>query len=201
MSLGEYKRRRRFGVTPEPAPALEPEPASAPRFVIQKHDASSLHYDLRLEHGGVLKSWAVPKGLPTPNDPRKLAVHVEDHPVEYIDFSGEIPKGEYGAGTVEIWDSGFYETLDDFTKGMESGKLTVRLSGDRVSGEFSLVRMKDKGQGTGKGKADNWLLLLHKKGRLNPDLLAEGAAAPMPAKVDPMQAILGDRPFSSPDFI
>ena len=216
MSLGEYKHRRRFKVTPEPEPEKEPggeeagkpegaagrpgrKAIHAPRFVIQKHDASSIHYDLRLEHDGVLKSWAVPKGLATPHDQRKLAVHVEDHPLEYIDFSGEIPKDEYGAGTVEIWDAGTYEPLDDFGEGLESGKLTFRLSGERVSGEFSLVRMKGKGKSA--DKADNWLVLLHKKGRLNPDLLAEGSAAAMPAKVQPMQAVLGDKPFSSPDFI
>ncbi|MHB8791756.1 MAG: DNA ligase D [Thermoleophilia bacterium] len=204
MSLGEYKRRRRFDVTPEPTGGEEsraPKPTPAPRFVIQKHDASTIHYDLRLEHDGVLKSWAVPKGLATPHVPKKLAVHVEDHPLEYIDFSGEIPAGEYGAGTVEIWDEGTFEPLDDFSEGLESGKLTFRLSGARVTGEFSLVRMKGKSRGTGKGKADNWLVLLHKKGKLNPDLLAEGVAAEMPARIQPMQAVLGDRPFSSPDFI
>lgn len=204
MSLGEYKRRRRFNVTPEPTGGegrRAPKPTPAPRFVIQKHDASTIHYDLRLEHDGVLKSWAVPKGLATPHDPKKLAVHVEDHPLEYIDFSGEIPAGEYGAGAVEIWDEGTFEPLDDFSEGLESGKLTFRLSGARVTGEFSLVRMKGKSRGTGRGKADNWLVLLHKKGKLNPDLLAEGIAAEMPARIQPMQAVLGDRPFSSPDFI
>ncbi|MHB8859430.1 MAG: DNA ligase D [Thermoleophilia bacterium] len=207
MSLEEYRRKRTKGATPEPIPGEAPaagpeskaaggrkpaaEPGAQPRFVIHKHDARRLHYDLRLEHEGVLLSWAIPKGLATPHDTRKLAVHVEDHPLEYIDFAGGIPAGEYGAGMVEIWDSGVYEPLEDITRSMEEGKLTIHLQGTKVDGEFSLVRMKE----------ENWLVLLHKKGRLNPDLRIEGEAAKMPAGVTPMKAVLGREPFSSKDFI
>ncbi len=239
MSLEEYRRKRRPGATPEPIPEAPAAPSAGARFVIHKHDATRLHYDLRLEHDGVLMSWAIPKGLPTPHDPRKLAVHVEDHPLEYLEFKGEIPKGEYGAGTVDIWDIGDYEHIEEKAAGkvtaraghgrgaagapdaiaraLDDGKLTFHLHGHRVDGEFSLVRMKGrgaKGRGAGSkmtvseghgapgGEADkNWLILLHKKGRLNPDLATEGVAAPMPVTAAPMQAILGDKPFSSPDFL
>jgi len=191
MSLEDYRRKRNAGVTPEPMPRKAGRQAAAPRFVIQKHDASRLHYDLRLEHEGVLASWAVPKGLATPHDPRKLSVQVEDHPLEYLDFHGEIPKGEYGAGQVDIWDTGTYEPLDDFATGLEKGKLTFRLLGEKVDGEFSLVRMK---QGA------DWLILLHKGGRLNPDLRAVGRLAAQPRQVEPMKAMMGDKPFDSDDF-
>ncbi len=251
MSLEEYRRKRRPGVTPEPLPGGPPgadeaageklpvvegaaadqphatdQPDAAHRFVIHKHDASRLHYDLRLEHDGVLKSWAVPKGLATPHDPRKLAVQVEDHPLEYIDFQGEIPKGEYGAGQVEIWDEGVYEQVDDFTAGLESGKLTFRLRGAKVEGEFSLVRMKGKEAARGGGsagahrttsaahrsegtrahhapgnKGSDWLILLHKHVRLDPDLAVEETPAKQPRQVEPMKAVLGDRPFDCDEFV
>ncbi len=215
MNLEEYRRKRRKGATPEPIPKTGPPrpPAGPPRFVIHKHDARRLHYDLRLEHHGALLSWAIPKGLATPHDPRKLAVHVEDHPLEYIDFSGEIPAGEYGAGTVEIWDTGVYEPFEDVASSLKEGKLTFHLKGKKVDGEFSLVKMKGKAgaqggrkSGTGEHPAaenggEDWLILLHKKGRLNPDLRTEGTAAKMPAGINPMKAVTGGRPFSSDDFV
>ncbi|RJQ46132.1 MAG: DNA ligase D [Gaiellales bacterium] len=195
MSLRDYERKRDFAATPEPAPGAGGEPGS--RFVLHRHDASHLHYDLRLEHGGALISWAVPKGLPVPHDPRKLAVHVEDHPVEYLDFRGEIPKGQYGAGIMDIWDRGAWEPLDDVASGLEKGKLTFRLHGARVDGEFSLVRMK-KGERQGDRE---WLIILHDPAGLNPELATVGRAAALPATVEPMLATLAAGPFDSPGYL
>ena len=142
MSLEDYSKKRDFTKTPEPRPTVKQTGQS--RFVVQKHQASHLHYDFRLEMDGVLKSWAVPKGPPAQSGERRLAVQVEDHPVDYIDFAGTIPAG-YGAGTVEIWDHGTYD-LDERT----DGKLVFTLRGQRLQGRYALVR-------TGSGK--NWLLL------------------------------------------
>ncbi len=194
MSFEEYRRRRRFTVTPEPPGKVEPtRPPGGNRFVIQKHDATHIHYDLRLEMGGVLKSWACPKGLATPHYRKKLAVQVEDHPLAYIDFEGEIPEGEYGAGKVAIWDRGTYEIFEDPAAALEKGALTVLLEGGKVSGEFTLVHMKGKGR--------NWLVLLNKIERLNPELRREGRAAAMPARVRPMRAELAPAPFDSPEHL
>src|ERR1700683_3199855 len=109
MALEEYKRKRKFEQTPEPPPKVEAK--AGHRFVVQKHEASRLHYDWRLEMQGVLRSWAVPKGPPTKLHEARLAMHVEDHPLEYADFEGTIPPGNYGAGTVMVWDRGEYEDL------------------------------------------------------------------------------------------
>src|SRR4026208_735581 len=118
-----------------PAPPGASRGARAPIFVVQRHAARSLHYDFRLERDGVLLSWAVPKGVPLAVGERHLAVHVEDHPLDYGDFEGEIPAGQYGAGTVEIWDRGTYELVEE----KKDGGLTVRLHGERLDGLWTLV--------------------------------------------------------------
>ena len=148
MSLDEYRRRRARERTPEPFPAGT-EASAGRRFVVQRHAARRLHYDLRLERDGVLRSWAVPKGVPLRRGERHLAVRVEDHPLEYADFEGTIPVGEYGAGTVEIWDRGTYEVLEE----KRNGGLTVRLRGERLDGVWALVPAKLDGD------PKNWLLL------------------------------------------
>jgi bifunctional non-homologous end joining protein LigD len=145
--LREYRRKRHSSRTAEPFEGGSS--GEAPLFVVQRHDARRLHYDLRLERDGVLASWAVPKGLPLEPGERRLAVHVEDHPLAYATFEGEIPKGEYGAGTVEIWDRGTYELVEE--KG--DGGLTVRLTGDRLHGLWTLVPAHLDGD------PKNWLLL------------------------------------------
>jgi bifunctional non-homologous end joining protein LigD len=148
VSLDEYRRKRRPDKTPEPFGNAR-EGVERPRFVIQRHDARRLHYDFRLERNGALASWAVPKGIPLRRGERHLAVHVEDHPLEYGDFEGTIPAGEYGAGTVEIWDRGTYDLIEE----KRDGGLTVRLSGDRLDGVWTLVPAALD------GNPKNWLLL------------------------------------------
>jgi bifunctional non-homologous end joining protein LigD len=146
--LREYERKRDRKKTPEPFSARQKR-AKGPIFVVQRHDARALHYDFRLERAGVLLSWAVPKGVPLELGQRHLAVHVEDHPLDYAGFEGEIPKGQYGAGTVEIWDSGTYELLEE----KPDGGLTVRLDGRRLQGVWTLVPARLSGQ------EKNWLIL------------------------------------------
>ena len=147
MPLEEYRRRRDRAKTPEPFGNRRRR--GAPTFVIQRHDARRLHYDFRLERGGALASWAVPKGIPLTRGERHLAVHVEDHPLEYATFEGTIPAGEYGAGTVEIWDTGTYELLEE----KKDGGLTVHLHGSRLDGVWTLVPARLDGD------PKNWLLL------------------------------------------
>src|SRR5881392_2540457 len=131
MGLGEYERKRDFKKTAEPAGAgkARGRKARANQFVIQKHDATRLHYDFRLELDGVLLSWAVPKGPSFDPKKKRLAVHVEDHPVAYGTFEGTIPPGQYGAGTVIVWDNGTWEPVGDPRAGIEAGKLVFRLHG------------------------------------------------------------------------
>lgn len=155
MSLATYHKKRDFNRTPEPAGRGRRKPARQLRFVIQKHDASRLHYDFRLELDGVLKSWAVPKGPSLDPDHKSLAVAVEDHPVDYGDFEGVIPEGEYGGGTVLLWDTGTWEPLHDPAAGLKNGKLHFVLRGKKLHGEWSLVRMHGKAGDDGK----NWLLI------------------------------------------
>ncbi|MGH3052263.1 MAG: DNA polymerase ligase N-terminal domain-containing protein, partial [Gaiellaceae bacterium] len=132
--LSEYRRKRDPKKTSEPFGGRKGK-AKGPIFVVQRHDARRLHYDFRLERDGALASWAVPKGIPLEPGERHLAVHVEDHPLEYGTFEGEIPAGQYGAGTVEIWDSGTYELVEE----KPDGGLTVRLDGKRLQGLWTLV--------------------------------------------------------------
>src|SRR6267378_257024 len=137
MGLTEYKKKRNFAVTAEPKGKPLPKLVKgASRFVIQKHDASHLHYDFRLEMDGVLKSWAVPKGIPYALNEKLLAVAVEDHPVDYLQFEGTIPQGEYGGGTVMVWDIGTYELIDG---SYDKGKLHFLLKGKKLNGEWVLV--------------------------------------------------------------
>jgi bifunctional non-homologous end joining protein LigD len=151
--LAEYKRKRDFTRTPEPAPRPT-RSATRRRFVIQKHRASALHYDFRLEIGDTMPSWAVPKGPSFDPKQRRLAMQVEDHPLEYAGFEGIIPEGEYGGGTVMIWDEGRYEMLDDVdpAAALKKGELRFILHGKKLTGRWTLVR-------TGSNK---WLLI---KGR------------------------------------
>ncbi len=149
MSLQKYNQKRDFDKTTEPKGKKNKTDLN--RFVIQYHRARAKHYDFRLEHNGVLLSWAVPKGLPIKPDEKRLAVAVEDHPISYIDFEGIIPEGNYGAGTVEIYDKGVYTPLFDMDKGLKKGHIRIILKGKKYSGEFSLVKMEE----------DNWLCLMH----------------------------------------
>ena len=149
-SLQEYKRKRNFRKTAEPKAAVNRQ--NRRRFVIQKHAATRLHYDFRLELGGTLKSWALPKGMPFKHGEKRLAVHVEDHPVSYIAFEGTIPKGQYGGGTVMVWDEGTFETDDPHPlKTLEKGKLHFSLKGKKLSGEWYLVRLR--------GDDNQWLII------------------------------------------
>ncbi|MFP3882784.1 MAG: DNA polymerase ligase N-terminal domain-containing protein [Actinomycetota bacterium] len=154
--LEQYRNKRDLASTPEPAD--EGAEGTGNRFVVQKHDASSLHYDFRLEVDGVLKSWAVPKGPSTDPSEKQLALPTEDHPVDYIDFEGVIPEGEYGAGRVIVWDTGRYEnqTTEDgepveMADAIENGHVSVRLEGQKIAGGYALTR-------TGSGD-DRWLLV------------------------------------------
>ncbi len=149
MPLYLYRKKRNFAQTSEPPGKVQKTHAS--RFVIQKHAASHLHYDFRLEVDGVLKSWAVPKGIPYAKGERRLAIHVEDHPVSYIQFEGTIPKGQYGGGTVMVWDQGTFEPdQPNPSKQLENGKLHFTLHGKKLSGQWHLVRLADPKQ---------WLLI------------------------------------------
>jgi len=156
--LDEYRRKRDFSRTPEPAEARR-QPGPEPIYVIQKHAASTLHYDFRLEVDGVLKSGAVPKGPSLNPRERRLAVPTEDHPLDYADFEGVIPEGEYGGGIVMIWDIGTYRNLSDkdgqaipMSRALEEGRAKFWLEGKRLRGGFSLIR-------TGRGPKANWLLI------------------------------------------
>lgn len=168
MALEEYQRKRRFNETPEPPAKLEKK--SGHRFVVQKHRASRLHYDFRLELDGVLKSWAVPKGPSLDPADKRLAMQVEDHPVSYFDFEGNIPADNYGAGSVMVWDVGTWQplasvpvdgkygtTTDEEARAMlAKGDLKFRLNGERLNGDFALIRMKGRRPGS---KGNEWLMI------------------------------------------
>ncbi len=173
--LGKYKAKRDFKITPEPAAKVAKE---GNLYVVQRHQARRLHYDLRLQHAGVLLSWAVPKEPTMEPGIKRLAVHVEDHPVDYGSFEGTIPEGEYGAGIVEIWDRGTWEPHGDVDAALKEGNLKFRIDGDRLKGEFDLVRMGEEGE------KENWLLIKRK----------EAAVLEESAKVDFMLC----RPSKSP---
>jgi bifunctional non-homologous end joining protein LigD len=171
--LHDYKKKRDFASTPEPAPATgKRRRTREPRFVVQEHHARRLHWDLRLEHDGVLWSWAVPKGIPLLNKPNHLAVRTEDHPIEYLTFHGEIPKGQYGAGSMTIWDSGTYEA-----EKMHDGEVIVMLHGTRVEGKYALFQTR----------GDQWMI--H---RMSPP--ADPGRAPMPRDLLPMFAVATTNP-------
>ena len=186
MALKEYRRKRTFGKTPEPGPS-RPRAGEGRHFVVQKHQASHLHYDLRLEHAGALKSWAVPKGPSMDPHDKRLAIMVEDHPIEYQHFAGRIPEGEYGAGLVEIWDKGTY-TVDAgpgedpakvMAAGLLKGHIDFRLDGKKLRGLFTLVRLKPRGD----GKNNQWLLM--KRSEPAPEAAPKPAGRGRGAKADP----------------
>jgi len=233
--LSEYSAKRSFTATPEPAPAV-PEARSGPLlFVIQQHSARRLHYDLRLECDGVLKSWAVPKGPSLDPGEKRLAVQTEDHPFDYGSFEGVIPPGQYGAGEVIVWDCGVYspdeekpwvgereEAERQVREGLEKGKLSVLLRGEKVKGSFALVRTADR---------KNWLLIKHKDRFVSKagvtaqnrsvlsgiavdemkampvqriaaaKLVPAGKREPMPDKLEPMHAELAEAPFNRADWM
>ena len=173
--LSTYRKKRDFDKTAEPSGDVKVAPATQRRFVIQKHDATRLHYDLRLEFDGVFKSWAVTKGPSLDPRDKRLAVEVEDHPLDYGDFEGTIPEDQYGGGTVQLWDRGYWEAeSDDPDRGFKKGDLKFTLHGDKLHGSWVLVRMKGDRYG---GKRTNWLLIKHrdeyaKEGEAN-DVLEE----------------------------
>jgi bifunctional non-homologous end joining protein LigD len=233
--LSEYSARRRFDATPEPAAAL-PEGRSGPLlFVIQQHSATRMHYDFRLECDGVLKSWAVPKGPSLDPADKRLAVPTEDHPFDYASFEGVIPRGQYGAGEVIVWDCGVYSPDEEdawvsdrraaerqVLEGLQKGKLSITLRGEKVKGSFALVK-------TSRGK--DWLLIKHKDRFVSRDDVAErnrsvlsgiavedmkamparrieaqrlapaGKREPLPEKLEPMHAELAAAPFAKPDWL
>jgi bifunctional non-homologous end joining protein LigD len=158
MSLAEYKRKRNFKQTPEPAAKVKRSTSGA-QFVVQKHAASRLHYDFRLELDGTLKSWAVPKGPSLDPSVKALAVHVEDHPLDYAGFEGVIPEGQYGGGTVMVWDCGAWEPEgdEDAAAAYRRGRLKFTLHGEKLKGSWALVRMGGRAGEDGK----NWLLIKH----------------------------------------
>ncbi len=175
--LAEYRRKRDFQKTAEPSGETAVAPAPHARFVIQKHDATRLHYDFRLEVDGVLKSWAVTKGPSLDPADKRLSVEVEDHPLDYGDFEGTIPQGQYGGGTVQLWDRGYWAPepgFEDVGKALKKGELKFVLEGERLHGSWVLVRMNwDRNAKDGKGKRSNWLLIKHKDEAARP---GEGAA-------------------------
>jgi bifunctional non-homologous end joining protein LigD len=157
-NLSTYRKKRDFEVTDEPSGDVKVAPAKRRRFVVQKHDASRLHYDFRLEFDGVFKSWAVTKGPSLDPHDKRLAVEVEDHPLDYGDFEGTIPEGQYGGGTVMLWDRGYWES-DDPDGGYKKGDLKFTLHGEKLHGSWVLVRMRNDRTG---GKRTNWLLIKHR---------------------------------------
>lgn len=179
MALKDYNDKRKFDKTSEPKGKTKKSDDKL-IFVIQRHAASRLHYDFRLEMEGVLKSWAVPKGPSLNPEDKRLAMMVEDHPYDYKDFEGNIPEGNYGAGQVEIWDNGTYEPLDDTSKlsdekellkELKGGSLKFILHGKKLKGEFALVKMKN-------AQNNSWLLIKHKDKYAKDEYEAEKNVSP-----------------------
>ncbi len=213
--LAPYKEKRNFTTTPEPAGSQSSENTSL-RFVIQKHDARSTHYDLRLELDGVLKSWAVPKGPSLEPGQKRLAVNVEDHPLEYLDFEGTIPPKQYGAGDMIIWDRGTWEPIADPARGYNKGHLKFHLHGQKLQGTWALVQMHPKS-----GEKKDWLLIKERDAQVQassdagsqphpPDNLPDelfmslpsGAIpGPVPPQLAPQLATLVDQPPSGDEWI
>jgi bifunctional non-homologous end joining protein LigD len=174
--LGPYKHKRDFKQTPEPSGGETP--GQGDRFVVQQHDATRLHWDLRLERDGALASWALPRGIPVHPKENRLAVHTEDHPLEYLDFHGEIPEGSYGAGTMEIWDRGTYEC-----EKFREDEVIATFRGERLQGRYALIHTRGK----------DWLI--H---RMDPP--ADPGIEPMPERIEPMKASTGALPRNDEDF-
>jgi bifunctional non-homologous end joining protein LigD len=177
-NLSTYRQKRDFEKTAEPSGEARVAPSKRRRFVIQKHDATRLHYDLRLEFDGVFKSWAVTKGPSLDPHDKRLAVEVEDHPLDYGDFEGTIPEGQYGGGTVQLWDRGYWES-DDPERGFKKGDLKFTIEGEKLHGSWVLVRMRHDRNG---GKRTNWLLIKHRdefarEGKANTILDADQSVA------------------------
>src|SRR5436309_4440144 len=168
MALEEYNRKRDFHKTPEPAGRVRKHAAAEPlSFVVQKHAARRLHYDFRLELDGVLKSWAIPKGPSLDPGEKRLAVHVEDHPLNYGGFEGVIPEGQYGGGTVLLWDRGSWTPEgDDPVEAYRKGALKFRLDGKKLHGHWALVRMGGK---AAHERHENWLLIKERDDEAVPD--------------------------------
>lgn len=208
--LEEYEQKRNFQATPEPRGEQPADESELPRFCIQRHDARRLHYDLRLEHNGVLKSWAVPKGPSLDPEVKRLAVHTEDHPLDYLHFQGTIPKGNYGAGAMDLWDLGTYR-CPDFDKQFLKGDLKLFFYGTRVRGEYALIRTNTENQWLWIKKPDEWvkpgwepehepITMEQPPGWWDSHPLPKGAvAAPFPRWIEPMLAQPGQA-FSSPDY-
>jgi bifunctional non-homologous end joining protein LigD len=199
MSLQKYHQKRKFGSTPEPKGTPRASKVKKLQFVVQKHAASRLHYDFRLEMEGVLKSWAVPKGPSMDPADKHLAVMVEDHPFAYRTFEGVIPKGNYGAGTVEIWDKGTYEPIesgDDPEKillaGIKKGDLKFRIHGKKLQGTFALVQFG--------AEEKNWLLIKEKEDGEH-EAVIQPKKSKMPHEVVPMLAGAAEVPFNDPDWV
>ncbi len=203
MALTRYREKRDFAQTPEPPPSRKRKGARhQPIFVVQEHHASRLHYDFRLEEKGVLKSWAVPKGPSMDPTQKRLAVQVEDHPLDYATFAGTIPAGQYGAGTVTIWDQGIYDNLladkpvpQTVTVGIEAGHLEFALHGKKLEGRFALIRMR----GNGRGKV-HWLLIkmqdafAHPERRVGKGVQKPGSVGSAPSRFRSPAAAQARRP-------
>jgi bifunctional non-homologous end joining protein LigD len=191
--LKKYKDMRDFGDTPEPAGG-KPKRGKRPIFVIQKHAATALHYDFRLEMEGVLKSWAVPKGPSYDPSVKRLAMMTEDHPYDYASFEGVIPEGNYGAGNVIIWDQGTFELTEpeDGVKGIKQGKLAFKMYGKKMFGEWALVKIHGRSP-----KGNEWLLLKHRDQYASADVDVTAVASRSVVSNLEVEDVGGDRTWQS----